>query len=334
MSASEQSRLRARLVHLLGSGGIIILLILVTAGVTAYVQPRFLNHLNMINVLRNAAILSIASLGQMLVIIVGGFDLSVGVVVAFTSVETAFLMGLMVSWMPSAPILAALAAVILAVASGALIGLANGLFVGLFKLSPFMVTLAMSSVVAGVTFYFTKGIPIYGIPDFFLDGIGRGQVFGFPTVALIGIAFVLVVAFMQRFTSLGRHVYAIGSNINAARLSGVRATPLLIGVYAASGATAASTGILLTARIGSGQSTLGATLALETIAAAVVGGVSLLGGTGRAERVMLGALFLALVSNSMNLVRIDSKFQTLVLGVVLIAAVTIELLYGARRRHG
>ncbi|MCO5065716.1 MAG: ABC transporter permease [Rhizobiaceae bacterium] len=334
MSAPEQSRMRERLVGMLTSGGILILLIVVTAAVTAYIQPRFLNHLNIINVLRNAAILSIVSLGQMLVIIVGGFDLSVGVIVAFASVETAFLMGLLLTWLPDFPVLAVILAIMLAVASGALIGMANGIFVSLFGLSPFMVTLAMSSVVAGVTFYFTKGIPIYGIPDFFLTGVGRGQMFGVPVVAVIGVAFVALVALMQRFTSLGRHVYAIGSNINAARLSGVNATWLLIGVYAASGATAAITGILLTARIGSGQSTLGETLALESIAAAVVGGVSLMGGTGRAERVMLGALFLALVSNSMNLIRIDSKFQTLVLGVVLIAAVCIELLYGARRRHG
>ncbi len=327
------SRVRAGATSFLASGGMILLLVIATAAVTSAIQPRFFNQLNIVNILRNAAILSVASMGQMLVMVAGGFDLSVGVVVAFASVETALLSGALSGWLPDAPLLALGLAIAIATASGGLIGLVNGVFVGLFRLSPFMVTLAMSSVVAGVTFYVTKGIPIYGLPDAFMDGIGRGIVAHCPVVVLIGLAIVLLVVLMQRTTTIGRHIYAIGSNIQAARVSGLRVVPLLIGVYALSGAAAAVTGILLTARIGSGQSTLGGTMALESIAAAVVGGVSLLGGTGRAERVMLGALFLSVVANALNLLRIDSKFQTLVLGVVLIAAVCIEVLFGMRGRH-
>jgi ribose transport system permease protein len=324
---------RARVASFLASGGMILLLIVITAAFTAAIQPRFFNQLNIINILRNAAILSIASMGQMVVMIAGGFDLSVGLIVAFASVETALLSGMLGSWLPDGPMLALSLAILIAIASGGLIGLVNGVFVGLFRLSPFMVTLAMSSVVAGVTFYVTKGIPIYGLPDAFVEGIGRGMVGRCPVVVVIGLAIVLLVVLMQRTTTIGRHIYAVGSNLHGARISGVRVVPLLIGVYALSGAAAAITGILLTARIGSGQSTLGGTMALESIAAAVVGGVSLLGGTGRAERVMLGALFLSVVANALNLLRIDSKFQTLVLGVVLIAAVCIEFLFGMRRRH-
>jgi ribose transport system permease protein len=306
---------RARAASFLASGGMILLLIIVTAAFTAAIQPRFFNQLNIINVLRNAAILSVASMGQMVVMIAGGFDLSVGLVVAFASVETALLSGLLGGWLPDAPLLALSLAILIAIASGGLIGLVNGVFVSVFCLSPFMVTLAMSSVVAGATFYVTKGIPIYGLPDALVEGIGRGMVGRCPVVVLIGLAIVLLVVLMQRASTIGRHIYAVGSNLHGARISGVRVVPLL------------------TARIGSGQSTLGGTMALESIAAAVVGGVSLLGGTGRAERVMLGAVFLSVVANALNLLRIDSKYQTLVLGVVLIAAVCIEFLFGMRRRH-
>ena len=232
-------------------------------------------------------------MGQMLVMIAGGFDLSVGVIVALASVQTALLSGTIAAWMPGAPILALVLATLCAMATGALVGSVNGVLVSLFRLSPFMVTLAMSSVVAGATFYVTKGIPIYGLPNAFIDGVGRGMVGRCPVVVLIAAAIVVIAIVMQRATTIGRHIYAVGSNPHAARVSGVRVGPLLIGVYAASGMAAAITGILLTARIGSGQSTVGGTMALETIAASVVGGVSLLGGAGRAERVMLGALFLS-----------------------------------------
>lgn len=318
----------------LAGGGLIVILIVLIAAVTTWYQPRFLSQQNIINVLRNASLLSIISMGQMMVMIAGGFDLSVGVIVAFASIEAALLMSALLQWMPEMPVLAVAVSVVLAIASGALIGMANGALVSFLGLSPLMVTIAMSSVVAGATFYITKGIPIYGIPDFFTSGIGRGQVLGLPVVVIIGVAVVAMTVALQRLTTFGRYVYAVGSNPVAARQSGIRVRAVLVSIYAASGATAALTGILLTARIGSGQSTLGGTLVLESIAAAVIGGVALVGGAGRAERVMIGALFLAVVSNSMNLLRIDSKYQTLVLGAVLIAALCGELFVRWRNRYG
>jgi ribose transport system permease protein len=145
---------------------------------------------------------------------------------------------------------------------------------------------------------------------------------------------VLIVFAIQRFTAFGRHVYAVGSNPVASRQSGIGVTRTLTLIYGISGVTAGLTGVILTARIGSGQSTIGSSFVLESIAAAVLGGVSLMGGSGRAERVVAGALFLSIVSNAMNLLRIDSKYQTLVLGVVLIAAVCAELFLKGRRERG
>ena len=134
----------------------------------------------------------------------------------------------------------------------------------------------------------------------------------------------MMLCIIQRRTALGRHVYAVGSNARIAALSGVRPVPILLLVYGAAGFLAACTGILMTARIGSGQATIGATLVIESISAAVIGGVPLRGGGGRAERVVLAAVFLTVVSNSMNLLRIDSKLQTLVQGAVVIIAITLE----------
>ncbi|HEV7254123.1 MAG TPA: ABC transporter permease [Mesorhizobium sp.] len=338
MSLAEPSLPRraftTRLNGFLANGGIVLLLILLIAVVTAIIQPRFLNQQNILNVLRNTAILSIISMGQMLVMIVGGFDLSVGVIVAFASIETALVMSALLQWMPEMQFLAVVLAVAIALASGAAIGMVNGVLVARLSLSPFMVTLAMSSVIAGATFYVTKGIPVYGMPEFFTHGVGRSFLLGVPTVVVVGLLVVLTTIAVQRLTRFGRHVYAVGSNPVASRQSGIPVDAVLVATYAISGLTAAITGILLTARIGSGQSTLGGTFVLESIAAAVVGGVSLLGGSGRAERVLLGALFLSLVSNSMNLMRIDSKFQTLVLGAVLLAALCFELLLRGRRKYG
>lgn len=324
----------SRLTTFLANGGLVLALIAVIALVTTLIQPRFLSQQNIINVLRNTAMLSIISMGQMMVMIAGGFDLSVGVIVAFASVETALVMAYLLQIMPDMAVVAVLLAIVISLATGALIGAANGLLVSRLSLSPFMVTLAMSSVVAGITFYVTKGIPVYGMPDMFTMGVGRGFVLGLPIVIVIGLFVVLLAVGIQRLTSFGRHVYAVGSNPVASRQSGVAVGTVLVLIYAASGLTAALTGLLLTARIGSGQSTLGGTFVLESIAAAVVGGVSLMGGSGRAERVMAGALFLSIVSNSMNLLKIDSKYQTLVLGVVLIAALCSELILKGRRKHG
>jgi ribose transport system permease protein len=143
-----------------------------------------------------------------------------------------------------------------------------------------------------------------------------------------------VIWIVQRQTKLGRYLYAIGGNVQAARVSGVPVTFYLVTAYVLCSLLAAVTGVLLTARVGSGQATVGTTLMLESIAAAVIGGVSLRGGVGRVEMVALSALFLSIITNGMNLVKIDSKLQPVVMGLVLIISVALELRGERRRRHG
>ncbi|MGI9335373.1 MAG: ABC transporter permease [Gammaproteobacteria bacterium] len=314
------------------SAGALLLMVVVLAVVIASIEPRFLRKANLFNVLRNTSFLAIVSAGQMLVLIVGGFDLSVGAVVALTSITTASVMAALMHAFPEAVPIVIFVGIGAGILAGAGIGLINGLCVAFLRVSPFMVTLGTLSIASGIALYYTTGIPVYGMPREFTKEFGRAIVLGLPAAIFVAVAIIGAVWFMQRRTRFGRYVYAIGGNMQAARVSGVPVNYYLICTYVLCSALAAVTGVLLTARIGSGQATMGSTLMLESIAAAVIGGVSLRGGVGRVELVALSALFLSIITNGMNLIRIDSKIQTLVLGVVLILAVAFEQ-WNERRRN-
>ncbi|MBV2143493.1 ABC transporter permease [Falsochrobactrum sp. TDYN1] len=312
------------------NGGIVLVLLALSLIVTSLLEPRFLNRLNLINVMRNFSFLALPALAQMLVMTTGGFDLSVGAVVAGATLVTATIMLVVGPMFPGMEIYVTLMALLAVIALGGIVGLVNGSLVATFDISPFMVTLATTSVIMGAALYFTQGIPVYGVFDGFIKGVGRGQFLGIPIVMLIVLAVALLCVIVQRFTVYGRHIYAVGSDPRSARLSGVKVKRVVISTYALASVLAAVTGFLMTSRLGSGQAMIGGTLAMETIAAAVIGGVSLRGGVGRAELVVLAALFLTVISNAMNLVQIDSKFQTLMLGAVLIFALGMERLLQVR----
>lgn len=314
--------------------GLLPLLTIALIATIGLVEPRFFNQLNIFNVLRNSSFLMIAAAGQMLVLIVGGFDLSVGAVAALTSVTTAMTMAALATAMPESTTTVILLGVAAGLACGLVVGLINGLCVALLRVSPFMVTLGTLSIASGVALYMTTGIPVYGMPDQFTKGFGRALFLGLPLPFWIAIAILVVIWIVQRQTKLGRYLYAIGGNVQAARVSGVPVTFYLVTAYVLCSLLAAVTGVLLTARVGSGQATVGTTLMLESIAAAVIGGVSLRGGVGRVEMVALSALFLSIITNGMNLVKIDSKLQPVVMGLVLIISVALELRSERRRRHG
>lgn len=313
-------------------GGIVITFLLVAVVATAVMEPRFLNRLNLLNVFRNFSFLVIPALAQMLVMTAGGFDLSVGAVVAVSSVVAATVMFAGLNAFPGMEVLVIAMALVAVVGVGAIVGLVNAGLVATFSLSPFMVTLAMTSVLTGIVLFYTQGIPVYGVAESFISGVGRGQMFGLPVVLYLALAIIILCIVLQRFTSLGRHIYAVGSDQRSARLSGVPTRRTLMAAYVLAGVLAAITGFLMTSRLGSGQGTIGGSLALETIAAAVIGGVSLRGGVGRAEHVALAALFLAVIANAMNLIQVDSKYQALVLGAVLIVALAIERLLLRRKQ--
>lgn len=312
--------------------GLLPILLLVLVLSMSLVAPQFYGPMNILNILRNTSFLTIVALGQAMVIIAGGFDLSVGAVVALASVVAAKVMGLAAGLLPGNDLAIIACGILAGLGSGVLVGLVNGLCVAKLRVSGFVVTLGTMSATAGLALMLTNGIPVYGMPDSFVQKLGRGVVLGLPVAVYIAAAVVAVLVFVQRRTLFGRYVYAIGGNAEAAVVSGVSIQRHMIGTYVLSGFLAAIVGILYTGLVGSGQASFGGDrMMLQSIAAAVIGGVSLRGGIGRLETVALSALFLTILGNALNLLQIDSRLQPVFLGLIMVAAVAADEL-GRRRK--
>ncbi len=313
--------------------GILPFVLVLTCVLLALYEPRFLRTSNLINVLRNASFLTIISAGQMLVIIVGGFDISVGAIVALTSVSSALSMvGLSSMGIESAGVIVALGC-LMGLIPALMVGIANGFLVSVLKISPFMVTIGTMTIAAGIAGYVTGGTPIYDMPELFTREIGRGKVFGLPYIVYAAAIVLAVLWYMQNQTRLGRYFYAVGGNEKASRLSGLNTRKYIWLAYVLSALLAGIVGLFLTARVGSGEATLGSNLMLESISVAVIGGVALKGGVGRIQMVALSALFLAVLSNGMSLARIDSKYHIIIIGLVIVIAVAAESFRESRRSN-
>ena len=304
--------------------GVLPFLLLIAVIVFTFMSDNFLTGRNLMNVVRQSTYLTLVAMGQMFALLTGGFDLSVGTILALTSVVGATAMAAAYAAMPDAAALAILIGVLAGVAAGTGIGVVNGIGVSLFNVSPFMMTLGMASVGFGIALYMTGGVPVYGMPIEFGDVFGFGSLIGVPTPILVTVILIAALVFLFYWTRLGRYFYAVGGNIKAATLSGINSRLTLFLAYVFCGAMAAISGILLTARLDTGEANIGATMPLESIAACVIAGVSLRGGVGRVENVVLGALFIGLIQNGMNLARIESYLQTVVIGVLLILAVVAD----------
>ncbi|MBW6417581.1 ABC transporter permease [Celeribacter sp. PS-C1] len=291
--------------------------------VFSFMSDKFLTGQNLMNVARQSVYLVLVSLGQMLVLVSGGFDLSVGTAIALTSVASALSMTWAAGVFDSVFLIIAIG--ILAGGCVALIvGLINGVGVAYFEVSPFIMTLGVSSVGAGLALFMTGGIPISGLPIAFGDTFGFGKWFGVPVPVFIAVICIVVMWLMMPRTTLGTRIYAVGGNIKAAHLSAIDTKKTLVLAYVLCSLIAALTGVLLTARVESGEANLGGTMALESIAACVIAGVSLRGGIGRVQNVVLGAFFIVMVQNGMNIARVSSYMQMVLLGSLLILAVIFD----------
>ena len=304
--------------------GILPFLLVAAVAIFALLSDNFLTGRNLMNVLRQSVYLTIVSLGQMLALLTGGFDLSVGTILALSSVVGALTMASAYAAMPEAAGLAIALGCLAGVAAGTMIGVANGLGVAIFKVSPFMMSLGMASIGFGIALYLTGGVPVYGMPVAFGDIFGFGMLFGLPAPVWVAILLIVLLWVFLNWTRFGRHIYAVGGNPRAAELSGIDTRATLFMTYTLCAAFAAVAGMLLTARLDTGEANIGASMPLESIAACVIAGVSLRGGIGRVENVVLGALFIGIVQNGMNLARIESYLQTVVLGGLLILAVIAD----------
>ena len=306
--------------------GVLPFLLVIAIIIFATLSDNYLTWRNMLNVSRQSTYLIIVAIGQMIVLLTGGFDLSVGSIIALTSVVSATVMSTVYGANNDAIALAILLGVLAGLVVGSFVGVLNGAGVALFGVSPFMMTLGMSSVAFGISLFMTGGVPVYGLPPQYSDIFGFGNLLNIPTPIWITLGIISISYLRLNWTKTGRYFYAVGGNIKASALSGINTRYILFHVYVLSAALASIAGLLLTARLETGEANIGASFPLESIAACVIGGVSLRGGVGRIENVVLGAIFIGLVQNGMNLARIESYLQIVVLGVLLIVAVIADQL--------
>jgi ribose transport system permease protein len=288
-------------------------------------SDNFLSEQNLLNLLRQSVYLVLVALGQMLALISGGFDLSVGTALAITSVVSAQTMVQLGAEGGASGVVAVIASGCLAgLGAVALLGCINGIGVAYLGVSPFIMTMATQSIGFGVALYLTGGVPVSGLPMQFSDWLGFGSWLGIPvplwvTIVVLGLFHVL----LSR-TRFGQNLYAVGGNARAAALSGIDTRRVLFITYLICALIVGVAGLLLTARLESGETNIGGTMALESIAACVIGGVSLRGGMGRLHNVVFGCLFIGLVQNGLNLAGVGSYLQMIVLGGLLVVAVVSD----------
>ena len=285
---------------------------------------QFMTVDNIVNVARQSVYLVLVSLGQMLVLVTGGFDLAVGTAIALTSVVSATAMVYLAAQFPDMAWLVILLGVMSGFVAALALGALNGIGIARFGVSPFIMTLGVQSVGAGVALFITGGVPIGNLPYEFADLFGFGRVFGIPVPVVVAIVAIAGMWVLMNRTRTGASIYAVGGNLKAANLSGINTGRTLFLAYIVCALLASVAGVLLTARVESGETNLGGTIALESIAACVIAGVSLRGGLGRVENVVLGAFFIVLVQNGMNLMQIGSYMQMVLLGSLLVFAVVLD----------
>ncbi|WP_434451997.1 ABC transporter permease [Lentzea sp. E54] len=283
--------------------------LLLLAVVIAIMQPAFLNAQNLLNVGVQAAVIAIMAFGMTFVVVAGGIDLSVGSIAALAA---------MVGALTAGP---------LGLVVGALCGLVNGALISYGKLPPFIATLAMLSVARGLTLVFSEGQPHE--TDAVVTFLGSNLAPMLPLPLLLMLAFFGITGLILTRTNLGRRMYAIGGNEEAAKLSGIDVRRQKLWIYALSGLFAAAAGLVLAGRLGSAGPQAAVGYELDAIAAVVIGGASLSGGVGRATGTLVGALVLAVLRNGLNLLQVPPFWQQVVIGAVIALAALLDSL---RRR--
>ncbi|KQR82466.1 ABC transporter permease [Arthrobacter sp. Leaf337] len=285
-------------------------------------SARFGTADNMQTILVAAAPFALIALGQTLVILTGGIDLSVGSIIAMSGMTAA----LVAKANPDQVWLAVIAALIVGLAAGAI----NGFLVSVLQVPPFIATLGMLTAGSGVAFALGNGAPINGLPTEF-GKIANTQVLGLPIPVIIMIIGIVVMAVIMKRTSYGLRVYAVGGNPMAALIAGVKTQRILFSVYAISGILAGLSGVLLASRVISGPPTLGEGYELDAIAAVVIGGASLLGGRGTVWGTALGLLLIQTLNNGLDILTVPAYWQSIIKGILIVAAVTVDV-WSAKRR--
>ncbi len=294
--------------------GVLMALLILTA-VFALSSPTFLTGKNLMNITRQVSVNALIAIGMTFVIITGGIDLSVGSVVALSGIITA---SAMVDFQ-----LPVAVAVVIGVIIGALTGLVNGALITFLNMPPFITTMGTMTILRGLGYIYTRGYPIYNVPKAFKQ-IGQGYLGALPIPTVILIAVAIVAYVILRKTVFGRHIYAIGGNREAAKLTGIRVKPVNLVVYVISGTVCGIAAVVQAARIGSGLPTVGQGYELDAIAAVIIGGAAMTGGSGTVVGTILGAVILGVLSNGLSLLEVDSYVMQVISGLVVIVAVLID----------
>ncbi len=288
------------------------LFLIVIAVFLSVASENFLSVQNILTILLQISVVGIIAVGQTLVMITAGIDLSVGGVVGLSGVVTTLLIAQF-----GAPIWAAVLAGILV---GVLCGVANGALITSIKMPPFIATLGTMSVTRGLALVLTGGIAVYDLPERFA-WLGNGAVAGIPVPVFVLLIVAIIVGIILQKTPTGRYTYAIGSNVETARMSGINISKELVKVYALCAGLSGLAGVILASRIVTGQPTAGLGYELDAIAACVIGGTSLFGGIGTVVGSITGAALMGLIRNGSNLLNVSAFWQQIVIGVIIWIAV-------------
>jgi ribose transport system permease protein len=283
----------------------------------------FWSTTNLTNLLLQMSIIGVVVLAELIVVLTGGIDISVGSALGLAAVVSAGLFG-----GPSV-----LLALVVALVIGGLVGSVNGWLVAFRGLEPFIVTLGMLALARGLVYAYGNGIPILPEAAESFAAIGQSTVLGFPVLAIIWLAMVALIAFLLYRTVWGRRVYAIGSNVQAARSSGIPVKTTLWSVYILAGLLVGLGGWMFLARFASGTSTAGNLLELEAIAAVVIGGARLSGGHGKVFGAVVGTIIFAVIANLLSLLNVSTFLQDAFRGALILVAVTLATVQFSRRRR-
>jgi ribose/xylose/arabinose/galactoside ABC-type transport system permease subunit len=301
----------------------------------AVLEPAFLSERNILNVLRQISITGIIAVGMTFVILTGGIDLSVGSLVAFCGIVGAAVAkdarGLLAGGVTDPGGTAVLYAGLAAIGIGILAGLIQGTLVGVTRVPAFVVTLGGLSVWRGATQVFSQGQPISGFSDDFRFW-GQGYAGRIPVPVIIFLGMVILGVIVLRLTRYGRWIYAVGGNAEAARLSGLNTTALIVSVYVISGFCAGLAGFILASRLNSAEVVAGVGYELTVIAAVVIGGTSLFGGEGRVLGTLIGATLIGVLNNGLTLRNVNPYWQPIIIGVIVVLSVLVDQLAKRRRR--
>jgi ribose transport system permease protein len=278
------------------------------------INPEFYSYENVINVLRNSSFTLIAAIGMTYVLITGAFDLSVGSQMACGGLFAGLLMQAGIpTWI----------AILAGILSGVIFGSINGYIIEFLKVPPMIATMSTMMIFRGIVYVVLKGEPLYPLPDDFAI-IGQQDFLKVPYIIIITVVLAIVGSLVLKYTVFGRMVYAVGGNAEAARLSGIPVRRVKFITYILIGALSTFTGVLYASRFGSVQSAIGSGSEMIMIAAAIIGGTSILGGSGTIFGTVLGSIFMNMITNGMTLAKVSPYYQGIVIGLIIIFAVTLD----------